>query len=505
MSTQAGLDRKGEWLAFAKGHAVELVPVANMEGATPLLVGLHNAEIVELGFHPDDERVVAADRSGEIRVWSRTAPTPNQPLRILKIPSGYAYGAHGFDRAGRWLAAPQGEFPTWVWDLAGPPDVEPVKLELPGNQLCAAFHPDGEWIAVAKGDGTTLWPLSRAYCKVIGAAQFVNHAEFGADGSWLASASDDGALRLWSLESGAPEETRVVGQWDDGLWNVVVDPESRFLVTAGHVGVLRMVGLHDGAEKELPTPPSPAVASGMDVDSSGRYLAVGFRWSEDRDEHVTRVYDLEAGEFYKLDAGDGEGIGAVRFLRDGRLLVSSGGNLRLWDVESQTHKLLMQTGGFALSRDERRLLSVRQGRVVFHDLENKLSRELTSHGNRVWCVAFDATGELAVTGDEDGVVRVGPVTGEEPHLLLGHKGVIFSLEVHPNGRWIASASGDESEGAIRLWPMPEGTPLHTLPYDEFLARLRKLTNVRVVRDDAAPDGYSIDYARFPGWEEVPTW
>ena len=34
---------------------------------------------------------------------------------------------------------------------------------------------------------------------------------------------------------------------------------------------------------------------------------------------------------------------------------------------------------------------------------------------------------------------------------------------------------------IRLWPMPEGQPFHTLPYEELLAKLRSLTNLRVIR------------------------
>ena len=41
------------------------------------------------------------------------------------------------------------------------------------------------------------------------------------------------------------------------------------------------------------------------------------------------------------------------------------------------------------------------------------------------------------------------------------------------------------DGTIRLWPMPEGRPFHTLPYDELLTRLRSFTNLRVVDDKDA--------------------
>jgi hypothetical protein len=55
--------------------------------------------------------------------------------------------------------------------------------------------------------------------------------------------------------------------------------------------------------------------------------------------------------------------------------------------------------------------------------------------------------------------------------------------------------------------MPDVTkpPLHTLPYDELMATLDALTNLRVVRDDDSPSGWELDVGPFPGWEEVPTW
>jgi hypothetical protein len=53
--------------------------------------------------------------------------------------------------------------------------------------------------------------------------------------------------------------------------------------------------------------------------------------------------------------------------------------------------------------------------------------------------------------------------------------------------------------------MPEGTPFHTLPYDELLERLRTLTNVRVVEDESSSTGYTIEIGPFPGWEKVPEW
>ena len=94
--------------------------------------------------------------------------------------------------------------------------------------------------------------------------------------------------------------------------------------------------------------------------------------------------------------------------------------------------------------------------------------------------------------------------GGEAHLLLGHEPLVFALAVSPDGRWIASGGDDRT---IRLWPMPDFSkpPLHTLPHDELLAKLRSLTNLRAVEDPGSPSGRKIDVGPFPGWETVPEW
>jgi WD40 repeat protein len=104
----------------------------------------------------------------------------------------------------------------------------------------------------------------------------------------------------------------------------------------------------------------------------------------------------------------------------------------------------------------------------------------------------------------DGEIRVGPVTGEEPHLLLGHESTVFSLAIDPLGRWIASGGNDTT---VRLWPMPDLSkpPLHTLPREELIAKLKSLTNLRVVRDPESATGWKLTHDPFPGWAEVPTW
>jgi WD40 repeat protein len=207
------------------------------------------------------------------------------------------------------------------------------------------------------------------------------------------------------------------------------------------------------------------------------------------------------------------------WLRDGRLISDGDADgLRVWDVAAGTSRLLRPCRKSLSTRiarlaspDSRALLrldpadapGVASALSVF-DLASGTSREITSHGNVLRSFSLDPSGAILVTGDKDGVVRVGPLTGEEPHLLFGHSGAVTSVAVSPDGRRIASGSDD---GTIRLWPMPDLSkpPLHTLPHGELLAKLRSLTNLRAVREPSSDTGWKIEIGPFPGWATVPEW
>ena len=119
---------------------------------------------------------------------------------------------------------------------------------------------------------------------------------------------------------------------------------------------------------------------------------------------------------------------------------------------------------------------------------------------------LDRTGTIAVAGNLTGApMHAGLTRGGDPHLLFAHDMKDpWGVAVSPDSRWIASGGSD---GAVRLFPMPDLSkpPLHTLPHDELIAKLKTLTNRRVVRDDESSTGWKSSLDPFPGWETVPTW
>lgn len=118
-------------------------------------------------------------------------------------------------------------------------------------------------------------------------------------------------------------------------------------------------------------------------------------------------------------------------------------------------------------------------------------------------VALSPDGETVATVSAEGIVRVGEVNGGAPHLLIGPGGRGRAVAFSPDGRWVASTTGNE----VLLWPMQalSGAPIHTLRLGELLAELDVMTNLRVIEDPSSATGYKLDVGPFPGWKNVPSW
>jgi WD40 repeat protein len=538
----------GQWEGRARGFDVDPVRrrIAWLESgnilssslATPndeRIIGRHEGA-VELWFRQDGRSLVSVDPSREIRIWT-TSEDPVRRLHAVRIPGQisptFADARYpvDLDARGRFLAATTfdgTEQALRLWDLAGPRHADPLTLrnlhpDTFKSSPWISFQQEGTWLASSHGD-LMLWPLTgkRAYV-FRWPEQEAGLPHFSPDGRFLVASCEKDALCSWPLTAEAGEVMKVLGRGGP-FWSYVFDPAGRFLVTGGQDG-LAVRKWPGGTPRVLET--DVDIYDCVPAIGGGRFALCAAN-PEKPGSVVVRVWDLASGAEHRLDpnvpgencAPDGMPPGfilSIAFLPDGRLLSEGFSGLRLWDVErGSSEKLgecvrdesfLFWNFRLTMTPDGRYAVSMQNSgdktHLKVYDLEQRTSREITSHGESLTGLALDPSGRTIVTGDREGVVRIGPVSGEEPHLLYGHSASArFHLEVSPDGRWVVSLGRDRR---LRLWPMPNGRPLHTLPYEELLARLRRLTNLRVVPDAVAPSGYRVDLGPFPGWSTLPEW
>jgi WD40 repeat protein len=486
--------------------------------------------------------VASLDASGEIRLWS-TGTGAEAPPRALRGMKGWGV-LLGSDPDGEYVASAgvTGVDALHLWDLLDPPDatatvlkwLDAAQADLPGG----GFDPSGRWLVMTTGYRLGFWPLASPRRRVLPGHDGATWGlAFTPDGRWLASCPQGLSVRMWPLR---PADGEAQPLWPRGL-----ELGPRQTLSGCHTIAIHPAGTHVAVVTQMPASvflvpiaggpsrPLRAVWEGkvdagrVAFDPRGRRV-IACPWHRgigDERLRALAVWDLESGQSPSVPLASftdaSWACDAVAFAPDGTALVGgNGGILRVTLPEDPGAAASAETlhaaghASFALSRDGRKLL-VWAGRttgmgaaseeLLLFDLAARTSKRITTHGRWLSTAVFDPSGRAIVTGDNDGVVRVGPATGEEPHLLSGgHAGQVTAVAVSRDGRWVASVSDG---GAFNLWPMPDVTkpPLHTLPHAELMAKLEALTNLRVVRDPASSTGWKMDLGPFPGWKDVPTW
>ena len=457
------LDPGGRWLAYGRGRKLLLRSVDGSGPSPERIVGQLGDDLVGAEFLDRGDHLASLDKSGEIRLWS---PARGGSSRVLEPANGTLgdVQAGAAEPEGQRLAVGDESLSVHTWDLRDPPDAEPVVVKRPDTNvgMWLAFDPSGPWLATNNGYSVAFWPLSSPSSRPLRGQKTMSHRlSFSPDSRWLASCV--GETRLFPLNpADGGMRTLAPGM---ACWGLAIHPAGTHVLVGASGAVPLLCPIAGGPPRALATGWEGAVvAAGVTIDASGR--SGGRRSIRRRGSPAPRAprparlgpADRRGAHLLSRPSHRGllGGFWSLRYAPDGSLFAAGQGIVRHLvlpadgggTVSSETIYPTEGAPGGAeidLSRDGRTLLvmgtrnpfpQVNEDLVVF-DLAAHTSRRITTHGRRLPHVALDPSGRIVVTGDVDGVVRVGPVTGEEPHLLLGHGGPSYRrrrLPRRPLGR-----------------------------------------------------------------------
>ena len=465
-----GFGPRGELLASAGGdHTVRVWRAADGAEARRLE---HPTEVYDAAIGPGG-RLASGGEDGVIRIWDR--PTSSGGPRELAGHAGAVWSV-SFSPDGKVLATGGKDRTVRLWDpdagrswgllaghrmmvlgLAFSPDGRhlatgsldrTVRLweTRPGRARTAlghgsmvvgvAFSPDGRLVASGGEDGTVrLWDVAtgRQLHVLEGHGAKVFGLDFAPDGRTLASGGTDRTVRLWDVAAGRPR--RVLHGHGEKVFDVEFAPDGSLLASAGADGTVRLWPMGGAARPERVFRTGGSIR-GVAFSPDGRTLATS---SADR---RVRLWDIERGRVLRELAGHEAEVWGVDFSGDGALLAtgSTDGTVRLWDVARGRLRARRRFGGriyWVAFHPSRALVGVPgSAGARLWSVEGDTPTALAGHRAEVNWLRFSPDGALAVTGSDDGTVRLWEVPG-------------------PGGtarpRWRAPALLREADGGVRLY------------------------------------------------------
>ena len=391
---------------------------------------VHSAPLILAALSPDGSTVMWTTRDGRLSLLdleSRTVIREYGAPAADNLPGAIAVVT--FHQTGAQALTGHVDGRVLVWDLesgevlrvleGGTAAIEDLLLSPDASQVLAA-DANGEVLVWDFSTGEFLWRYEPASIN-----DQVYRLALSPDGRTAVFGASDGGLRIWDLQSGdqvarLDGETAAGGQ---GGWitDLVIAPDGRSAVACRSDGEVILWDLETGevvrrfGETDAPASASPALTA--DLNPDGTKVLAGF------EDGWLILWDVETGSEIARSAGNGLNVERAAFLPDGQsvLVTTIDGGLSLWNVEGGTFERLFDNPpagwmGLSVSGDGRLALTTvddvfaetEADDLLVWDLESGqvMQRLSGGHALDVPVVALSPDGSLAVSGDEDGSVRL---------------------------------------------------------------------------------------------------
>ncbi len=392
-----------------------------------------------------------------------------------------------FSDDGRWLASGSADDSVRVWDLgAGLPKKENVEIGdsqvLQGhgaNVYALDFAKGGErlvsgaddhklilWKREGEGRFSHFKTLEKHSAEVLSAA-------FSPDGKSLVSGGKDDRLILWDGETGAFRNS-LEEDMEHDAWTIAYSPDGRFVLASsqgflrGYTAVYEVkgrecitrFGQHNNSVFSSawhPTEDLVATAGGDDKDI--------FLW---RPRSGEVVHHLRGGGRTGWVVAFGEGGGAKVAFGQTNLPDDTYWDdplQRTFDFSTLALADLSETEGDPKSF--RRYIHSREGKELrekddfsIETGSGIITNNPKTEGN-LYHYSFTPSGDVIVASR--GTLQLHRPTGEIIGKFIGHEGPVWAASPSSDGRYLASASSDQT---VRLWNLQTGDLLASL----FVAR-----------------------------------